>query len=257
MKRLIGIIVFIVLALVWVLMIDQRPNRNQSNLDESGDSLAGTQLTQGTQGASGQPSESDADSMPEKLAINDLNSTKVPLPLSHETKQIILSCIIGQSSLSGVSKTSEFNSLSEFLEKALTPHGGQEALSRVELLNVHVQSFSGETLRLHLTPQEGGKTLTGGMRIRLFGVDQENLPEPMPLPEYAASKNWEDALEAFKAQGKLIFEEKVESKRWGKDLGARVTTRNGEVPEMELHFSNRHLLCATKEDFVTVVCRCF
>jgi hypothetical protein len=229
-----------------------------------------------------------------KVVADQLAETTLP-PLTAELKKSMLSCVAGTKAYASVRAT-EFSSFDEFLDLGLVK-GGERVRDQVstksghssgqmndqsarqksrdnaplgievhtQVVNVHIRNDrSGEVFRLHVTPRSLDPDAEGSRRfeIKYFGVDRENLPIPMPVPDDLLPNRqdfrWQESVETFKRRGNVIYDEVVETWSWNdpEPKSARVTKDFGKIREFQMFFAGRSLGCSgTSKNPPN--CRCF
>jgi hypothetical protein len=181
-----------------------------------------------------------------------------PLVLSEATRELILNCSRGSDAVRGVSRSSDFSTLDEFLDRGVIPLGGRDLERQVLFHNVHVKKNDGEVLRMHIAAAPGSQA-ANTMVLKLFGADEDNLPVPRDFPQDLLARNWQESVERFKSQGEVVLEEVSEAQRWGDDTAATLMKRNGRVEQLELYMGPRLLGCAINPEGgsqAQVTCNC-
>jgi hypothetical protein len=180
------------------------------------------------------------------------------IKLDLATRETVLSCVRGARAFDAFHSPQDFSSLDEVLNGAVEA-SGSDARREVRVRNVHVKTREGETLRLHFAPGEfadGGET-GAKLRMKLFGVDRENLPVPKELPKELdglAKLGSDQAIARFKAQGEVLLDESTYTQTLKENLSAEIIERGGHIERFQTFLGEKALACDAESGKMT--CRC-
>lgn len=169
--------------------------------------------------------------------------------LADTERTTILKCVGGFDGLAGVQSIDDFRSLDEYIRKAPTRDLSDQ---QIRYRNIHFLTDDGTKLRLRLTPKEGG----GGLDAKIFGVDEEDLPIPMVMPEDLKNLSLRELVKRMQSQGHIESDEMAESRRWGPKLAGSMQKKNGHVVQLQIFFSGRSLACGQNQDGRGIHCVC-
>jgi len=165
---------------------------------------------------------------------------------------VILGCTKKLPVLAGA-KTRPFGNLREYLEVATQAPGQAPHENVIEFRNLHLLDGEGHHLRLRIA----SKGESGELETKLFGVDDESLPVPLPLPEELNSVGLFEAIDRFKARGQVVLDETSEVMKWNGGIAASVFRQDGHVMSLRVSYQGGELVCrsaAGDQDYVS--CRC-
>lgn len=172
--------------------------------------------------------------------------------LDTTTRALILDCTKNLGVLSGAIER-PFRNLREYLEVASLPPGEPPHQTQIKFRNLHLLDSEGHRLRLRIA----SKGESGEVETKLFGVDDESLPVPLPVPEELGSLGVFDAINAFKARGQVVLDETSEVLGWNNGVSASIFRQDGHVMSLRVSYRGGELACrsaAGDQDFVS--CRC-
>jgi hypothetical protein len=179
-----------------------------------------------------------------------------PVVLSLSVRENIMKCVKGVAAFRGITRTSDFATLDDLLKNAVE-HSTHTSNERVRYHNVHIRTKDGELLRLRAAPP---KTADGHsdvkLDVRIFAVDNENLPIPRELPKSLKGLSVDQAIAEFRDHGTVTLDEVSYSQELTDGAGASVIASNGLVRELQFYFDGKTLGCATDRS-TNVSCRCF
>jgi hypothetical protein len=217
--------------------------------------LAG-QMTEGLPGSAVDPEKPVVRSVMAERVGHLRGAIKRTAVLDDQTKTLMLQCVQSVDSLKGVKTPVDFNTLNEYLDKAVILPPGHAMRTRLQYRNMHLLDSNGRRLRLYIAPvtDEDG---TGPKLVpRLFATDDENLALPLELPEELKGPDWLSAVDQFKSQGQLVSDEVSEDRRWDDKTNAHVIVRNGRIENLEIFFRGGELICARSEGRASALCQC-
>ncbi|MBX2987285.1 MAG: hypothetical protein KF802_05245 [Bdellovibrionaceae bacterium] len=122
-------------------------------------------------------------------------------------------------------------------------------LNEVTVENWHVRRPNGQEERIMVVASDR-ENANGRKEVRLFGVDDEGLPVPKPLPAAKAFDPKEDFIAALKKPGRLVFHQRQESHNGPEGLSASVEWVNEDVRDLQVFLKEKTLSCRDSD------CRC-
>lgn len=108
----------------------------------------------------------------------------------------------------------------------------------VDIENYHLKLPSGEERRIHVVG-DGHTNKT----VRLFGLDEEGLPTPIPLPEDLRSQTPDEMIRNLKDQGQVFFHQSKQRWLLGNGTTLLVTFENDQTYEFQLFGPDKTLSC--------------
>lgn len=109
----------------------------------------------------------------------------------------------------------------------------------VDIENFHLKIKSGEERRIHIVSDGQSKNRT----LRFFGLDDENLPTPIPLTPAQRQMPIDTLIADLKSQGKVFFHQSKERWQLGNGSTMVVTFENKEAVEFQLFGQEKTLSC--------------
>jgi hypothetical protein len=113
--------------------------------------------------------------------------------------------------------------------------------NQLEWMLFHYDDSSGQPMRARLA-REGLKDGRPDMRISLFTVDSEGLPDPAPLPPGLQTYT-EEALRAFVADKRVTKELQNRTIRFENGAELRIQTENDEIDKLDFRKPGMRLAC--------------
>lgn len=248
------ILLFVVPALIGMgLVTGWLPEHAFSN-ERVSQRPAGPRLDESQAGVSAPPRSKNMNGSNDRMRADFLESNAHELSLS--VRENIMKCVKGAAAFRGITRASDFATLDELLKSAVE-HSAHMSSERVRYHNVHIRTKDGELLRLRAAPP---KTADGRsdakLDVKIFAVDNENLPIPRELPKSLKGLSVDQAIAEFRDHGTVTLDEVSYSKELTDGAGASVTVVNGLVRELQFYFDGKTLGCAT-DSSINVDCRCF
>lgn len=147
-------------------------------------------------------------------------------------------CLQIQNSLDDSAEAS-FNAL----ESSLRTVFGNVYENQLDWKNVHLTLPNGEKRRLHFEIEALGEENTA-TRLRYFGVDSEDLPLPLPLPDDQPGLNPSaELVESLESQGQITLREEAHRATYGNGAEIYYVERNGVLSEVEINFQGNSVKC--------------
>lgn len=121
--------------------------------------------------------------------------------------------------------------------------------------NVHILLPNGEKRRLRMEVEAVGEE-GSAQRLMYFGVDQEDLPVPLPLTEEQSKNPSADFVTSLENQGKVTLREEAHRGIFSKGAEIYYTERNGALSELELSYEGKSVKCQDLQS-IHGNCNCF
>ncbi len=189
-------------------------------------------------------------------AVTNSDTPRSAIRLSSTTKDLLLSCVKGSETFSGIHSPADFQTLDEFFTRAQRSHGGEKPTVELAFQNLHALTSNEEEIRLHVAALSGGET-PSRMVPQFFKADEDGLPVPVDLPQDYETLTAEEALVRFHQQfPKLILDEKSETWRWPSGASANLKLRNGQLEEIQLFLETKSSLACGVAQERQIDCQC-
>lgn len=147
-------------------------------------------------------------------------------------------CLQIQNSLDDTAEAS-FNALNSSMRTVF----GDVYENQLDWKNVHLTLANGEKRRLHFEIEALGEENTA-TRLRYFGVDAEDLPVPLPLPNDQQSLNPSSELvESLENEGQVTLREEAHRAVYSNGAELYYVERNGVLSEVEINFQGNSVKC--------------
>jgi len=121
--------------------------------------------------------------------------------------------------------------------------------------NVHVTLANGEKRRIRMEVEGVGEE-SSVMRLKYFGVDKEDLPVPIPLPEDQSSNPSETYIASLEGDGEITLKEEAHRGVYTKGSELYYVERNGALSEFEIIHQGRSVKCQDLQS-AQGTCNCF
>lgn len=121
--------------------------------------------------------------------------------------------------------------------------------------NVHLTLPNGEKRRIRLEV-EAITEEAAGLRLKYYGVDKEDLPVPLPLPEDQSLNPSEAFVASLEGEGPITFREEAFRSTYGIGTELYHVERNGVLSEVEILHQGKNVKCVDL-DGPQGTCRCF
>ncbi len=198
-----------------------------------------------------------------------LDALDVPAYLDIPTVNVISECTKGIDAFRLLNLSGEVLSKGEAtLDSVFAPALEAKAIGvkrQVNLLNIRIRDAKGTEVRMHAVPDgESGK-----LRTRLFGVDQEGLPddEAKFSPEIEKFRDVpystlieKEFLQLGASPGRLLETETHEVFTYRDRSGIQVIRSNGKIAELQVFGKKKFLACSKQagatRHAATVECKC-
>lgn len=128
------------------------------------------------------------------------------------------------------------------LQDSLRGELGDLIANDLDWQNVHVTLPNGEKRRLRLEVEGTGEE-SSGRRLKMYGVDKEDLPVPMPLDEKESMNPSPEFVAGLENQGKVTLREEARRGVYSKGADLYYTERNGALSDLELSYQGKSVKC--------------
>ncbi len=120
---------------------------------------------------------------------------------------------------------------------------GKNYIDEIDFHNYHYTLPNGEERRLQIRRDEDPQ---GNIHkeLKLFKLDSEGLPEPIPLPKKQARNPSEETIEELISQGSLHFTQEIGNRIFENDNYISFVKENGELQNMEVYIDGKVLRCS-------------
>lgn len=141
------------------------------------------------------------------------------------------------------------------LDDSLRGELGELVANTLDWKNVHIQLPNGEKRRLRLEVEAIGEE-SAGIRLQYFGVDNEDLPVPLPLSSEQSLNPSEAFIASLENEGKVTLREEARRGIYSKGAELFYSERNGVLSDLEISYQGKSVKCQNLQ-FTQGTCNCF
>ncbi len=164
-------------------------------------------------------------------------SPEGPIPLLGPQLRKIGDCLQIHNSLDDKADLN-FHSLQDSLRGEL----GDLLATDIDWQNVHFTLPNGEKRRLRIEIEGTGEE--GSARVlKLYGVDKEDLPIPIPLTEAQSKNPSTEYIASIENQGQVTLREAASHGVFSKGADLFYTERNGFLSDLEISYEGKGVKC--------------
>ncbi|MGZ3748416.1 MAG: hypothetical protein ACXVCD_13855, partial [Pseudobdellovibrionaceae bacterium] len=128
------------------------------------------------------------------------------------------------------------------LESSLRGELGEMVANSLDWKNVHILLPNGEKRRLRMEIEAVGEA-GAGTRLHYYGVDNEDLPVPLPLTEEQSMNPSESFVASLENEGKVTLRQEARRGVFSKGAELYYTERNGTLTDLELSYQGKNVKC--------------
>lgn len=197
------------------------------------------------------PAHSGAASLPTvPTTANPVHETNVSLPLLGPHLRKIGECLGIKNTLNDSAELS-FDAFNESVKNEL----GDLVSREFDWKNVHTVLPNGEKRRIRMEVEAKSEEVSG-IRLKYFGVDAEDLPVPLPLPEEQSWNPSEALIASLEGEGQVTLREEAHRGLYTKGSELYYVERNGALSELELIHHGKSVKCQNLQS-AQGSCNCF
>lgn len=121
--------------------------------------------------------------------------------------------------------------------------------------NIHLTLPNGEKRRIRMEVEAVSEE-SSGMRLKYYGVDSEDLPVPLPLPEDQSLNPSETFVASLEGEGQITLREEARRGVYTKGSELYYVERNGALSELEIIHHGKSVKCQDLQS-PQGTCNCF
>lgn len=196
------------------------------------------------------PEQSTANALPSAPTSESPSEATTPLPLLGPHLRKISECLQIQNTPNDSAELS-FMALQSSLRSDL----GEVASRELDWKNVHLTLPNGEKRRIRLEVEPISEEASG-LRLKYYGVDSEELPIPLPLPENQSLNPSEAFIASLEGEGQITLREEAHRGIYTKGSELYYVERNGTLSELEINHLGKSVKCQNLQS-PKGSCNCF
>lgn len=141
------------------------------------------------------------------------------------------------------------------LDDSLRGELGELISHNLDWKNVHILLPTGEKRRLRMEVEATGEEATG-IRLHYYGVDNEDLPVPLPLTDEQSLNPSETFIASLENEGKVTLREGAHRGIYNRGAELYYSERNGILSDLEISYQGKSVKCQNLQS-AKGICSCF